>query len=110
LYKKKQQQAAKKLQESTAGACKKNTEAKAQEHKAVWVQKQQEKDAATTRKSVAPLKRALPTMSQSVSKRSRCGCGTVGGANEGAAALPLLPPSMCTTTQRGSINLPAKFR
>ena len=68
LYKKKQQQAAKELRECAAEARKKDAEAKAREREAARVQKQQEKGAATTRKSVGPLKRALLTTSQSVSK------------------------------------------
>jgi hypothetical protein len=110
LYKKKQQQAAKELRESAAEARKKDAEAKAREREAARVQKQQEKDAATTRNLVGPLKRALPTTSQSVSKRSRRGGGAVGGANKGAAASPPSPPPTRTTTRGRSINLPAKFR
>jgi hypothetical protein len=71
----------KELRESAAEARKKDAEAKAREREAARVQKQQEKDAATTRKSVGLLKRALLTTSLSVSKRSRLGGGAVGGAS-----------------------------
>jgi hypothetical protein len=63
LYRKKQQQAVKELRESAAEARKKDAEAKAREREAARVQKQQEKDAATTRKLVGLLKRALLTTS-----------------------------------------------
>jgi hypothetical protein len=109
LYEKQQKERQKEERKRAAERKKKEREAKARERKDLKVQKQQEKDAATTGKLAQQAKTPIPTTSQSAapkSKKRRRALGDVDGNLLGP--LPPQPPPKHTTRGR-QIKVPKKF-
>jgi hypothetical protein len=98
------------LRERAKEQRKKDAETKAAEREVARAQKQQEKEAATTRKFAEQANKATRTASQSRVKKIHSQRSAVGGAS-GAAAEPPQPQLLPrTTTQGRQMNLSQKFK